>query len=331
MFTMRIPKPRSGSVLVMTTFGLIFILGMLALVTDIGWLYYQKARIQTAVNAAWRAGIDAIILAEAQTPGERMSACKARVEEIYKMHGYTAAPAINTDTGLRVRGAAVQPLFFARIMQMNQSEVAAVRQGDGGEGVVPLGLMYGDIVWGIRNNVEGYYYRNFNRADQTNPSEGYVEGEEYILKLGPQKGSKVKSVDTVPLTYNELLIVGGNSNEGALRLDGNGKSVWLDNMLYGCPSVVNIGDMIDTEPGNFTGPTKTAKEARMGDIVVVPIIEVPGKTTTIYNEAGMTEVRVIGFARMEITGIDTTLSPDLGVYTVTQIRGKFIEYLIRPT
>ncbi len=328
MFTMRIPKSRSGSVLVMTTFGLIFILGMLALVTDIGWLYYQRARIQTAVNAAWRAGIDAIILAEAQTPDERMSACKARVEEIYKMHGYTAAPAINTDTGLRVYGAAVQPLFFARIMKMYESEVAAVREGTGGEGVVPLGLMFGDIVWGIKNSVEGYYYHNFNRAD---PTEGYVVGEEYILKLGPEKGSKVKTMDTVPPTYNELLIAGGNSNEGAIRLDGNGKSVWLDNMLYGCPSVVNVGDMIDTEPGNFTGPTKTAKEARMGDIVVVPIIEVPGKTTSIYNEAGKTVVRVIGFARMQITGIDTTLSPDLGVYTVTQIRGKFVEYLVRPT
>lgn len=328
MFTMRIPKPRSGSVLVMTTFGLIFILGMLALVTDIGWLYYQKARIQTAVNAAWRAGIDAIILAEAHTSAERMSACKARVEEIYKMHGYTAAPAINTDTGLRVYGAAVQPLFFARIMKMYEREVAAAREGTGGEGVIPLGLMFGDIVWGIKNNVEGYYYHNFDRDD---PTEGYVVDEEYILKLGPEKGSKVKTMDTVPPTYNELLIAGGNSNEGALRLDGNGKSVWLDNMLYGCPSVVNVGDMIDTEPGNFTGPTKTAKEARMGDIVVVPIIEVPGKTTSIYNEAGKTVVRVIGFARMQITGIDTTLSPDLGVYTVTQIRGKFVEYLVRPT
>ncbi len=328
MFTMRIPKPRSGSVLVMTTFGLIFILGMLALVTDIGWLYYQKARIQTAVNAAWRAGIDAIILAKARTSAERMSACKARVEEIYKMHGYTAAPAINTDTGLRVYGAAVQPLFFARIMQMYEKEVAAVREGTGGEGVVPLGVMFGDIVWGIKNNVEGYYYHNFTRPD---PTEGYVVDEEYILKLGPEKGSKVKTMDTVPPTYNELLIAGGNSNEGAIRLDGNGKSVWLDNMLYGCPSVVNVGDMIDTEPGNFTGPTKAAKEARMGDIVVVPIIEVPGKTTSIYNEAGKTVVRVIGFARMQITGIDTTLSPDLGVYTVTQIRGKFVEYLVKPT
>jgi len=328
MFTMRIPKPRSGSILVMTTFGLIFILGMLAMVTDIGWLYYQKARIQTAVNAAWRAGIDEIILAKAQTPAERMSACKIRVEEVYKMHGYTVAPAINTDTGLMVRGAAVQPLFFSRIMNMNQSEVDGIRSGTGGEGVVPLGLMFGDIVWGIKNTVEGYYYHNFDRSD---PAEGYVVGEEYILKLGPQKGSKVKTMDTVPPTYNELLIAGGNSNEGAIRLDGNGKSVWLDNMLYGCPSVVNVGDLIDTEPGNFTGPTKTAKDARMGDIVVVPIIEVPGKTTSIYNEAGKTVVRVIGFARMEITGIDTTLSPDLGIYTVTQIRGKFVEYLVRPT
>jgi uncharacterized membrane protein len=58
MFTSFKSKKRSGSVLVMTALAGVFLLAVTALVTDVGFLYLQQSRLQTAVNAAWKAGFD---------------------------------------------------------------------------------------------------------------------------------------------------------------------------------------------------------------------------------------------------------------------------------
>ncbi|MDN5278723.1 MAG: hypothetical protein PWR01_2688, partial [Clostridiales bacterium] len=49
---------KRGGVLAMTVFAAVFLVGITALVTDVGLLYYNQARLQTAVNAGWKAGFD---------------------------------------------------------------------------------------------------------------------------------------------------------------------------------------------------------------------------------------------------------------------------------
>jgi len=360
---------KRGSILFIVSFFMVGLLAFVALVTDIGYAYYQKARIENAVSAGWKAGMDLACTSATNDDGTLTSGAEAairtRIRDVvqlyYPGHSFSGGPlacnitfansANPADTrhirkNLRVVARFDSPMFFAQLIGYPTMPVAAGRGGDptdnGGEGVIPVGLMFGDIVYGAKTTTTvgkngkvttttttGYYYRPFSKT--ASPSEGYTAGEEYILKLGPQNGGG-SSANPVPPGYNELLSTGGNSNEGALRLDSNGKSAWKDNMLHGCPKAINLYDMFDTEPGNFKGPTQQGRDPRIGDIVVVPIIEVPGKTTTVYNESGKTSVRVIGFARVQITGPgDLDGRTDMGDYTDTQIRGKFINYLIKPS
>jgi hypothetical protein len=61
MFKKNLLNVRRGGALVMTGLAAIFMLGMTALVTDIGYLYYSQSHLQTAVNAGWKAGYDRML------------------------------------------------------------------------------------------------------------------------------------------------------------------------------------------------------------------------------------------------------------------------------
>ena len=51
-------KLRRGNVTLLTAAISIVLVGIVALVTDVGYVYYDHARLQTATNAAWKAGYD---------------------------------------------------------------------------------------------------------------------------------------------------------------------------------------------------------------------------------------------------------------------------------
>lgn len=63
-----------------------------------------------------------------------------------------------------------------------------------------------------------------------------------------------------PLTYGELCTLKFGSpdspgNFGALALTGRGSSNYRYNLINGFSQEVQIGDVLDTEPGNMSGPT----------------------------------------------------------------------------
>lgn len=337
---------RNGSVLIGTVFGLFFILGMLALVTDMAWLYYQKERIEGAVSAAWRAGMDEIIMLKNSGNTVSESQIKQRVLDIFQLNGYSAddLKELVVDPGgrrLKVYGKAPQPLFFSRIFRMTDRNVDAVRDGTGGEGMIPLCLVPGDIKYGSKITgydkkgapiyQTGYWYNDFT-AEDFDEDHGYVASEEYILKLGPQK--TVATTTIVPTGYDTFVTGGGNSNEGSLDLGGQGAQNWLENMLYGYAGSLDVGDYVNTAQGEVTQKTIQGREYRasLGDMVTVPIIKVVGSEDLLYNTGGSKPLVIVGFAGVVITSIEeTTYDTDLGQYTNTQIRGRFVDYLVKPT
>lgn len=339
-------QSRYGSVLIGTVFGLFFILGMLALVTDMAWLYYQEVRIEGAVSAAWRAGMDEIIMLKNSGSNISESQIRQRVLDIFQLNGYEASQLQEfvVDPGgrrLKVYGKAPQPLFFSRIFNMTTRDVDAVRDGTGGEGMIPLCLVPGDIKYGSKisgydnkgNPIyqTGYWYNDFT-SEQFDNNEGYIASEEYILKLGPEK--TVATTTIVPTGYDTFVTGGGNSNEGSLDLGGQGAQNWLENMLYGYAGSLDVGDYVNTAQGEVTQKTIEGREYRatLGDIVTVPIIKVVGEDTLLYNTGGSKTLVIVGFARVVISSIEESgYDADLGQYTTTQIRGRFVDYLVKPT
>ncbi|PKL48402.1 MAG: hypothetical protein CVV42_09775 [Candidatus Riflebacteria bacterium HGW-Riflebacteria-2] len=193
MFKKNFMNLRRGGALVMTALSAIFMLGMTALVTDIGYLYYSQSHLQTAVNAGWKAGYDRMLELGKVAPADNTTEDKAIRAHILDVMGENGINDTNTVITisytpltprkyegyyLRVEGTQKVGLFFANVMNIASSKVYAMRENhpnDLGQGIVPLAIPHGDMI-DMSRNVFGF--------DEFEGNEGFVEGKEYVLKLG---------------------------------------------------------------------------------------------------------------------------------------------------
>ncbi|MDD3024280.1 MAG: Tad domain-containing protein [Syntrophomonadaceae bacterium] len=122
---------------------------------------------------------------------------------------------------------------------------------------------------------------------------------------------------------------------GALSLGGSGAHVYRDNIKYGYSEEISIGDIIEIEAGNMSGPTRVGVEHRIDQcnhiprcnidsykegcsrILILPIIDIES-----INESGHPfSVRVKGFGAFLVEEY-------IGNGTENQVRGSFVRYVI---
>ncbi|PKM76264.1 MAG: hypothetical protein CVU90_13545 [Firmicutes bacterium HGW-Firmicutes-15] len=146
--------------------------------------------------------------------------------------------------------------------------------------------------------------------------EAYTFGQEVILKEGAGDQS-----------YSGWF--------GALRLGGNGAHVYRDNIKYGYPENISIGDVIETESGNMSGPTRAGIEYRLNECHHVPrcsmnsyvngcprILIIPMVNVEDINEGGHpSSIRVVGFAAFLVDCY-------IGNGQESNVVGRFINYVI---
>ncbi len=126
-------------------------------------------------------------------------------------------------------------------------------------------------------------------------------GQSYRLKVGPDDSEQ--------------------GNFGALALAGRGADPYRHTLKYGFDEVLRIGQQVETEPGNMTGPTKDGVNHRINQctpgcahtncarVVLVPVIDRLGQ--------GRSEVQVVGFATFVLEGC-----------AGGEVWGKFIENVV---
>ena len=268
-----------GSVTVIVLGAMVAILGFGAIVVDGGMLYYEKAKLQTAV--------DSVVLAGIRSLQNGNWAATAAAENVAIANGLSLNDlqlSINTAAGTVTATASKQVgLGLARILNHNQAEVGALAEAQVGgisglRGVAPLGVIWQDFVF----------------------------GQLYDIKVGAGDG--------------------GGGNYGALALGGTGAANYRDNLRYGYPGWLRTGDIILTEPGNMSNPTKSAIDDRIDDcrhgctfdhyiagcskVLLVPVIN------GLPNGRG--EVTIIGFASFFVDGYT-------GQGNQNYIRGRFIQ------
>lgn len=109
----------------------------------------------------------------------------------------------------------------------------------------------------------------------------------------------------------------GPGNWGPLALGGTGASDYQSNVENGYASQIGIGDMIQTEPGNVIGPTRTAIQDRLSlgqnqysidtfqshdpndpRIMLIPLMD-------FADAQGRSSVQVMGFAVVWVASIDS--------------------------
>jgi hypothetical protein len=138
----------------------------------------------------------------------------------------------------------------------------------------------------------------------------FVYGEEYVLKVGGGDGN--------------------TGNYGAIALGDTGASTYERNLIEGYPSVIRVGDVLSTQPGAMTGPTKKGLEAIIKScsktfeeleqegfmdsprMITIPIIDD-------FDVAGRDHVTVVGFAAFYVQ--DNRNSGKDGI----TINGRFVK------
>lgn len=326
-------RTRSGSVMVMTAAFGIVLLAVTALVTDIGYLYLEQSRLQTAVNAGWKAGFDRMM--QIKSGGKHIlddtqkEAIEQHVRDVIKSNGYSDADANAVDiqfpsnNQLLVKSNKQVGLFFAQVIDIKSGEVGATRTDAGDLGtIIPIGIPHGPT-----KDVSPTKYR----FDPFDPGQEFTVGKEYIIKLGespiPQPGDAPWGV--IPKDINDTIDFGFatgsvytikygsgaqtdagqglNGNFGALDLDSvnilthaGGASMYGDWIKYGWDGTLKVGDLLLPETGNMAGDTRDGVEYRIEhNLLDIRIPVVPS-----FPNGQSDPVEVIGFLnfRLSIVG-----------------------------
>lgn len=125
----------------------------------------------------------------------------------------------------------------------------------------------------------------------------------------------------------------GPGNFGALALGGSGASNFENNLREGYQGIIRIGDLLDTEPGNMSNPTKRAVTDRINQcdlactyysyslgcslLVYIPIIKQP-------TGQGKQKVEVVGFAAFFL---NRNQPPGQG--NQSNIKGWFVDTIVQ--
>ncbi len=136
-------------------------------------------------------------------------------------------------------------------------------------------------------------------------------GEEYILKYSPKSTGQHRG------------------NFGALSLGGNGANNYRNNIKYGYQGVLQVGDLVYTEPGNMSGPTYDGVKYRLNlakdypaeawdsdnpRIIIVPVVDS-------LAVSGKALVTIVGFAAFYLESCD-------GHGNESTVSGRFIRHIV---
>jgi hypothetical protein len=219
---------QTGSVLVLSALSIALAGGLTGLSVDVGKVFMERRHLQNAVDAASLAAVLAL-------PGNT-TAASADANSWVGKNGFgpgdtTSVVFSNTYTTNDTVTVTVShdvDLFLAPVFGKSSSTVTASAKAvvggyRGGRGIMP---------WGLITEGNPCY-------SGTTP----IFGASCTLKLGAGSGN--------------------NGNYGALRLGGNGASVYRSNIINGTTGTYVIGQVISLEHGNMVGPTRQGIEGRL--------------------------------------------------------------------
>ncbi len=255
----------TGNIAVFTALAMVVLLSAIALVTDVGVVFFEQTKLANALDAGALAGAE-------QFFAGTNAAQTAALSYVEQNHEQADHVDVNSVVGsVTVSRTQTVPLYFARVFGDTQaiisaSSTASVGALQKGTGFVPLAV------------------------EQQN----FTYGKSYSLSQGAG--------------------VGSTGNYGFLALGGNGASTLEQNLMYGYPGTIAVGDSLTTETGVMDGPVRTAILYRLQQgvadsfqtatetsprMMLLPVIAGPwpdGKGT----------VTVIGFAAFYIDGLTSS-------------------------
>lgn len=280
-----------GGTAVLTALGVTALLGITAIVVDVGYWYINRVQVSNMIDAAVLAGAqDLPDVMKARDSAVRYAALNGESDDTvdFQFDSGTVS-SFSSGESLTIAGTAqrkVVNLFSRLITGTDTTMVGAIAKAK----LFPLGSAVGVVPIGV-------------------VQQDFSFGTTYTLKVGGGDGT--------------------TGNYGALALGGNGASNYLDNIKSGYNGTLRAGDWVITETGNISGPTTDGINYRINQdsgatyntvsessprIVILPVLE-----SLTVNGKG--EVLITGFAAFFLEGA-------AGSGNDNTVTGKFMRMVI---
>ncbi|MCJ8009235.1 pilus assembly protein TadG-related protein [Lederbergia wuyishanensis] len=281
----RILKEQSGVSMILVSLGMFMLIGFTAFVVDVGSLYFEKSRLQKALDAAVLAGAQSLKVSENEAENVAI--------HIANQNGYTVTSDEVEATGniIEIKKTVNKQLTFARVLGFSDSDVGAFAKAEilsliKGEGIIPVAME--DVVY----NPGDSYTMHFQAG---NPDNSSVNGNFGFLAINGPGGSDLK--DGIMHGANREVNEEFEYTKTGLSW-GNVKSAFeyrigQDNTKPHCSSYTTADDTCSR-------------------VVTVPIVK------TFTGLDGKSKVKIIGFAAFWIESIQPNGNDK-------SVKGRFID------
>lgn len=297
-FFSRLKGNEKGNVIIIVALLMMVLMGITALVIDVGYLYQTRRQMVTAADAGALAGVVELIESEDLNEAEvvaRNYAIKNESED-----GQTTVNVLNSYTVEVYTGKNVG-YIFARILGFENQDVPAYAKA-----------VYAPIIKG-------------KIVPFTLHIDEFKKNEPVTIKFSHHYDGDI-----------------GPGNYHALALGSPGANTYRDNIKYTYDEEIEIGDWLDTEGGNMSGPTRQGIQYRFDQCsqncnegendgmcidhdcprkVLIPVYdELKLKPNKEEPKPGNTEVQVAGFAKVFLLEVPGTGNESI-------IEAKFITFV----
>jgi hypothetical protein len=228
-------KGEKGSVALIAAVSLVVLLGFSALVLDLGMVYTEGSRLQNALDSAVLAAVqelpadntastdwsNAVNTAVLYAGDNGYALAAADFTPVYKDNIST-----NEIIGIRALSSEEVDFNFAKVLGIDSGTVSKKAAA----GIYPAGVVTGAIPLCVSAN---------------SLSSAIEAGVVTDLTIKCSSNSGDIGIDTT----------GVSGWFGALRFDGSGASVYTELLSYGYSGMIYVGQILDMENGNMSGPT----------------------------------------------------------------------------
>lgn len=287
----RLIKEEKGATVVLVALCITVLVGMAAIVTDVGLVYLNKWKLTNAVDAS--------VLAGAQELPQSPDSAVIKALDYAAKNGLdptTVQVTVSIDKSeISMVSQKEVNLFFARAIGYSKSNVEAKAKAKVGPlksvmGVAPLGIQ----------------------------EQNFIYGQQYQLKMGQ----------------------GVNGWFGPLTLGSSGASNYEANLEKGYNLELKVGDIINTETGDMSGPTKQGIKYRIDNSVRTPpntydnfdrdclqVLMIPVIRPVSYDNGQVKSVEIVGFAAFFVDRVPSSGNDSIVTgYFVNQIATGDIDF-----
>ncbi len=359
-------RKNCGAVLPMTALMAVFLISMIAIVVDLGFIYFHSLRVQTAVNAAWKAGVDKIVAfrshGESPMSIDNQTIIEAQVREVILANGYNDDDLTNlgisiSNDGLSISLKKRMGLFFARVIDIDSSTVASSRGFQTGlNATLPLTMPHGII----QCPSPGFYVFKAFKND-----ESFELNKEYILSPGLPSENAASAMElparviknsgcvlpTASLSSPRSKNLASDFSNGLYSIMDPGDSLIpisidfspveaLQKRILGKPDsedarkvIVALSMITHPDTTNASG----AQTVFDLDAINLPLVSTAEGLSKLPAESAL---KISGFAEFRLVFPGESSQPQSGSQPIDrissgqfqsdQIRGEFLRYIVKP-